>query len=240
MAINLPHWLVEIVDFLGFNWPEIDEDQIREAAGRLRTYADNCEQSHNTTHGIVTNDLPAVYQAQSFTALSDAWTNETRGHMQTIVDVCRVLAVAMDAAAVGVEVMKGKVLVQLGIAAAEFAADQAAAAFTFGLAEAAEPALIAIQNKILNGIFQEFEAQIIGDLVGKAIGPATERLEEAFTKLTAPSAPSGGGAAAPGIVMDLDAILTHAGRVQEQADGNRQGGRAFESQVTSLTFTTGG
>lgn len=239
MAINLPHWLVEIVDFLGFNWPEIDEDQIREAAGRLRKYADNCEQSHNATHAIVTRDLPAVYQAQSFSALSDSWTNETRGHMQTIVDICRVLAVALDAAAIGVEVMKGKVIVQLGIAAAEFAADQAAAAVTFGLAEAAEPALIAIQNKILNGIFQEFEAQIIGDLVNRGIGPATERLEEAFNKLMAPSRMAG-GTAAPGTKMDLDAILTHAGRVQEQADGNRQGGRAFESQVTSLTFTTGG
>lgn len=40
MAIMLPHWLAEVVDFLGFNWPEIDEDQIREAATHLRGFAD--------------------------------------------------------------------------------------------------------------------------------------------------------------------------------------------------------
>lgn len=35
MAINLPHWLVDIMGVLGFNWPEIDEDQLREAATRV-------------------------------------------------------------------------------------------------------------------------------------------------------------------------------------------------------------
>ena len=70
MAINLPHHLAEVINILGFNWPEIDEDQLKDAATQLRSYAQDCQSSHDTTHRIVTGDLPQVYAAQSYTALA--------------------------------------------------------------------------------------------------------------------------------------------------------------------------
>ena len=41
MSISLPHWFVEVVDLLGFLWPEIDEDQLVEAGRHLREYAEH-------------------------------------------------------------------------------------------------------------------------------------------------------------------------------------------------------
>ena len=106
MSINLPHWLAEVVNLLGFGWPEIDEDQLHDAARELGPYAQQCEDSHNTTHRVVTSDLPQVYAAQSYTALAEMWAGQTAGHMKTLITVCRDLAEALDIAAHGVTLMK--------------------------------------------------------------------------------------------------------------------------------------
>ena len=81
MAINLPHWLVEVMGVLGFNWPEIDEDQLKDAAHMLRSYAHECQDSHDATHRVVMGDLPQVYAAQSYTALVQVWSEQSSGHM---------------------------------------------------------------------------------------------------------------------------------------------------------------
>src|SRR2546429_631776 len=98
MSINLPHWLAEVVTLVGFNWPEIDEDQLRDAAKGLRQYADKCQQSHDVTHGIVNGGLQQAYAAQSYTALAQ----QSQGHMSTLIDACRMVADGLEVAAVGV------------------------------------------------------------------------------------------------------------------------------------------
>src|SRR2546421_10627670 len=133
MSINLPHWLAEVVNLLGFNWPEIDEDQLRDAARGLRQYADKCQQSHDVTHGVVNGGLQQAYAAQSYTALAQVWAQQSQGHMSTLIDACRMLADGLDVAAVGVEGMKDACLVQLGIAAGGRLVGTGAGGFTLGL-----------------------------------------------------------------------------------------------------------
>lgn len=241
MAINLPHWLVEIVDALGFNWPEIDEDQLREAGKHLRSYADECQLSHDRTHGIVNSDLKAVYTAQSYTTLAQVWGDQSSRHMQELIEACRMLADGLEVAAVGVEGMKGKVIAQLAIAAAEFVADQAAAAATFGIAEAAVPALLALQNRIINGILDEFEAEVIGALVSKTITPITEKVDQSVQRLLfAEVGDLAIGGPPPTLALDTHAMRTHAAAIRSEGEANLSGGRDFSNKVGALTFTTGG
>ena len=77
MSINLPHWLAEIGDVLGFSWPEIDEDQLREAGHHLRAYADHASAA-SAAHGQQIADLGAHYEGQSYAALAGAWSNHNR------------------------------------------------------------------------------------------------------------------------------------------------------------------
>lgn len=241
MSINLPHWLAEVVNILGFSWPEIDEDQLHDAADALRSYAQSCEDSHNTTHKVVTGDLPQVYTAQSYTALAELWAGQTTGHMQTLITVCRDLAVALDVAGDGVTVMKGACLTQLGIAAAELIGDQAAAVFTLGLSEAAAVAEIELQQRLMNGILQRFEQEVIGVLVSKITGPLKEQMEAAVEKLLfAEVANVAVGGPPPGLKIDTAAMRSHGDAILQQADHNLSGGRSFGNRVTALTFTTGG
>ena len=241
MSINLPHWLAEVVNLLGFNWPEIDEDQLRDAARGLRQYADKCQQSHDVTHGIVNGGLQQAYAAQSYTALAQVWAQQSQGHMSTLIDACRMLADGLDVAAVGVEGMKDACIVQLGIAAGELLVDTGAAVFTLGLSEAAAAAEIEVQNRLLNGILQRFEQEVIGRLVGGLMGPMKEQIDVAVEKLVFDEvAGVAVGGAPPGLKLDTEAIRTHAGKINEQAEANLEHGRVFGNHMGALTFTTGG
>jgi hypothetical protein len=240
VAINLPHWLAEVVNILGFNWPEIDEDQLRDAAKGLRRYAASCQDAHDVTHGVVTGGLQEAYAAQSYTALAEVWGSQTQGHMKTLIEGCRLLADALDVAAVGVEAMKDACIVQLGLAAAELIGDQAAAVFTLGLSEAAAVAEIELQNKLLDGILKRFEQEVIGVLVDKTIGPLKEQIEHAVSQLLLEEvAHVAVGAPTPGLKLDTAMMRTHAGTISGQAEASLQHGHSFYSEVGHLTFTTG-
>jgi hypothetical protein len=90
----------------------------------------------------------------------------------------------LDIAAAGIVAMKGAVIAQLGIAAAEFAADQAAAVATFGVAEAALPALEYATSRIINGLLDQLEQDVLGHLLDKVLGPAVEEIERTVAKLS--------------------------------------------------------
>jgi hypothetical protein len=240
MSINLPHWLADVVNILGFNWPEIDEDQLREAAKGLRSYAHESQASHDTTHKIVTSDLQQVYSAQSYTALAEVWGSETSGHMQTLISVCNDLADALDLAAVGVEAMKDECIVQLGVAAGELVGDTVAAVFTFGLSEGAAVVEIEVQNRLLDGILERFEQTVVSELVNKTMGPLKEKMDQAVEKLLFTEvASSVVGGPPPGVTLDTAAMRTHGDSILREADSSLTNGRAFNTKMSALSFTTG-
>ncbi len=57
MGYVLPGWMDEILDFIGINWPNVDEDDYREMADAMREFADNFEghgaQAHQTVSRIL-------------------------------------------------------------------------------------------------------------------------------------------------------------------------------------------
>jgi hypothetical protein len=241
MAINLPHHLAEIVNILGFNWPEIDEDQLKDASHAMKAYAHQCRESHDVTHRVVTGDLPQVYAAQSYTALAELWGGQTQGHMQTIIEVCEVLADVLVVIADAVTVMKGACITQLGIAAAELIGDAVGSVATLGLSDAAAVAEIKIQQGAMNDIIENFISYAESALVNKITGPLKEQLDHAVTKLLFEEiAHAAVGGPPPGLKIDTAAMRAHATTVMNQAEANLTGGHAFRNRVTAMTFTTGG
>jgi hypothetical protein len=241
MAINLPHHLAEIINILGFNWPEIDEDQLKDAARELKSYAHQCQTSHDITHRVVTGDLQQVYAAQSYTALAQLWANQTQGHMKSLIEVCGVLAEALDLIADAVTIMKGACITQLGIAAGELIGDAIGSVATLGLSDAAAVAEIKIQQGAMNDIIDNFISYAESALVNKITGPLKEQLDHAVEKLLfAEVAHIAVGGPPPGLKIDTAAMRAHATTVMNQAEANLTGGHAFRNRVTAMTFTTGG
>lgn len=236
MSIMLPHELSIVLNWLGFPWPDIDEDQIREAADHLRGYARDVAVSVGDTDRRLTVDLAEGYTAASYRALAESWAGQTRGHMDTLVEGCGLLAGALDLTADGVEAMKLAVIAQLGVAAAEFVADQAAAVATFGLAEAALPVLYAAQNRILNGILGTFEAEVVGHLLSGVVAPLKERIGAAVNALVYGELAHAVGVE-PGLSVDTDAMRGHAAALHAEADAHADAGRALLGSLSGLSFT---
>ena len=241
MAINLPHHLAEVVNLLGFNWPEIDEDQLKQAARELRSYAQECQDSHDTTHRIVTGDLPQVYAAQSYTALAQLWAGQTQGHMKSLIEVCHVLADALEFAAEAVKTMKYECLGQLAAAAIELGVDVVGSVVTLGLSDAAAALEIEVQNGLLNDIIKNFVQLVESKLVNHFTGPLKEQLDHAVAHLLFEEIGHlAVGGPPPGLTIDTATMRTHADAVMRQAEANLSGGHAFRNRITSLTYTTGG
>jgi hypothetical protein len=236
VSINLPGYLVRALDLLGFEWPDINEDQLREAATHLRAYSRDARESIEVTHRTLMVDIAEVYSSGAYETLARSWATQTRGHMETLCECAETFATALDATAVGVEVMKAAVIVQLGIAVDEFLTAQALAIETLGASEAALAGLLAVQNRIIAGIIAHFEAEVVDALIVRTIQPVRARMTEALNKLLYAElkeivhAPNG-------MKADTDAIRRHAATIGLQAQGALIRGRELQSKLGALTYT---
>ncbi|GAA0667168.1 hypothetical protein GCM10010193_18450 [Kitasatospora atroaurantiaca] len=137
MAIELPSELIWVMDLLGLNWPQVNEDKVREFADHVRKFATNIDSTHETATATI-RQMAEHYQADSYQQLVERWTKMSNDHMSEIVQICGTVATLLDVAADAIVAAKLAVITELGIMAAEFIAAQAAAVATLGVAEAAE------------------------------------------------------------------------------------------------------
>ncbi|WP_158702237.1 hypothetical protein [Kitasatospora sp. MMS16-BH015] len=167
---------------MGLNWPDVDEDEMREWAGHVRQFAKGLTEAHEGTDSLLRNSGEA-YDGASYEALLERWGQASTGHMTVLIDGCGVLAAALEVAADAVIVAKGVVIGQLVAMAAELAAAAAAAAVTFGAAAAAEAAIVEVGKRIVNAVLQQIESEIIGRLVSTAVEPFQQAIGNAVSGL---------------------------------------------------------
>jgi uncharacterized protein YukE len=182
VSIELPDELVWVMNLLGLNWPDVDEDEMREWASHVREFATGLQDAHDDTHGVL-QGLAEVYQGASYEALVERWGRASKEHMTVLIDCCGVLATGLEIAAVGIVAAKSAVIAELIAMAAEFAAEQAAAVATLGLAEAANVVIIEAGKRIVNAILDQIEQEIVGQLVSTAVEPFQAAIERAVSGL---------------------------------------------------------
>jgi hypothetical protein len=160
--------VIDFLNFIGVDFPRVNEDHVREFARHVRTFAPNIEDTHSAATSTVQR-MSGAYTGAPYEALVERWSQMSSSHMQELVDICGTVATALDAAAGYIEGKKYEAIAQLGVMAAAFVADQAAAVATFGLAEAAEAAIVAGAKEITKFLEQELEQYIIGEIIEKAV-----------------------------------------------------------------------
>lgn len=182
MSIELPSELVWIMNLMGLNWPDVDEDQMREWAQHVRDFGKGLTEAHEGT-GVLLKNLGGAYEGAAYEALLNRWGQASTGHMTVLIDGCGVLATGLEIAADAVVVAKGAVIAQLVAMAAELAAATAAAVATLGAAAAAEAAIVEAGKRIVNAIIQQIENEVIGQMVSTAIEPFQQAIENAVSGL---------------------------------------------------------
>lgn len=167
MSIMLPSELIWVMSLIGVNWPDVDEDRIRETGTHFRQYADSVESARQNgdTHvgGVAEQNEGAAAEA-----LIGKWANRSSPNIAKLHTICYDFADALDIAAAAVETAKYAVIAQLTALAIEVAIDQAGAIETFGLTEAAAAAEVTATRTIVKDLLKAMEKQLIDQVLQEA------------------------------------------------------------------------
>ncbi|WAC67437.1 polymorphic toxin type 15 domain-containing protein [Agrococcus sp. SL85] len=148
--MNLPGELVWVLDMLGYEWPPLDEDEMRRAANIIRTFKDDIEGTIEQATARIKDDAGGAMQAQAATSFGNAWDTNRQQNVEQLVDVLDPAATGIDIAADAVLALTVKVIAELVITAAQIAAAAASAVLTLGASLAANAAIIALRKKLLD------------------------------------------------------------------------------------------
>lgn len=239
MAINLPGELSWVLNMLGFDWPEIDEDELRLAADYVRQFDEDLTSMLNKVEGSVTSDIATAFESKASSAVQEAWTENRTSNLNKLVELLDPAAIGMELIASTVEALKLKVIAELVITAAQIAAAVASSFVTFGLGAAANVALIAARKKamtfavnviieqVLLQVMDIFEDQIangMSTLIGRILdSPVTQNVAGDPTSYQADVE------ALEQIASDMDSAGTDFERVSDD----------FTTKMSSLEIFTG-
>lgn len=240
MAIELPGPVVDFLNIIGVEFPQVNEDSVRDFATHVREFASNIEDTHSAATNTV-QQMSGAYSGASYEALVAKWANLSSSHMTELIDACGVVATGLDATADFIVGKKIEAIAQFAVMAAAFVADQAAAVLTFGIAEAAEALVIAGARELAKVLEQELEQYVIGQLIEAAITPLESVVEKAVNGLVfnAVSDIVGGGSSAAigaSFGIEPDQLAAHAAELQGHADTVAGHAQDFASKMSSLNF----
>ena len=182
MSIELPDELVWVMNMLGLSWPQIDEDTLRDYASELRSFGSSMTDTHGQADAAI-NALSSGSSGSAYEALIERWAQASSNHIHVLLDMCNTCAGALEVAADGVIAAKLGIIAALGVMAAEFAADQVAAAFTFGVAEVAEAGIVEVTRLAVKALLDQVEQEAIGTVLQAVLGPLEDQLAAAIEGL---------------------------------------------------------
>ncbi|SHN12969.1 WXG100 family type VII secretion target [Streptomyces yunnanensis] len=241
MAIELPDAVVTLLQFIGVDWPNVDEDKVREFASHVRDFAQKIDDTHKDSTATI-HQLQDVYQGASYEALLAKWAQLSDGHMTELVNGCHVVATALDIAAETIVAMKVAAIAELVVLAITFVADQAAAAATFGIAEAAEALVVAAGKKVVSFLEQQLEQYIIGQVVEAAVDPLVEVVGKAVSGMVFQAAESalgvsaGGGGVGESFSIHPEELHARAEKLRGHAQTVASHAADFESKAAGVSF----
>lgn len=171
-----------VLDVIGIQWPNIDEDAIREVADECRQIGSDLESGHGDAEAEIMQVLN-LNSSQALTVFQALWNKLSKGHMQTFGEALKALADVLDVIVGVIIAMKTEAIVQLGILAAQLITDQAAAIETLGASEAEAATATAVCKMLVKRLIDEAVRQVEYELMTAVGGPLLRSLESAGAEL---------------------------------------------------------
>ena len=235
MAIDdLPMPVVTFLNVIGVKWPYINEDSVMQFASLVRDFGTAVQTTHEDATAAV-QGIAQAYQSSSTAQMSSGWAELSARHVTELVDGSKILADALEVAAAYIVAQKVAAVVELVTMAAAFVADQAAAVATFGLAEAAVPAILAAGRALMDSLVQDLEQYIIGQVVEAAAKPLFEKVSAAMAGLDW-SQTSSTGSTSSSFSLDPEAVRQHTAALREHAQTFRAHATTFQQGVRAVSF----
>jgi hypothetical protein len=236
MAIDdLPGPLVNFLNVIGIEWPYINEDSITQFASLVREFGQAVERTHQDAADAV-QKLAQAHKGSSTEQMASGWAELSDAHVKEIVAGAGIVADALDAWAAYIVVQKGIAVAQMVEMAVEFFADQAAAVATFGIAEAALPAIIAAGQAAGKSLIQDLEQYVLGKVLDAALKPFMAKVEAMLSGLDWGSTSSASSGAGSGFSLDEAEVRTQISTLRQHADTMAGHGQTLQSGLAGLSF----
>lgn len=239
MAMNLPGELVWVLDMLGYDWPPLDEDELRRAARIMRQFKDDVEGTIEVAETRVKEGVGAALKGQASTSLKSAWDADRAANMQRMVDALDPVAGGVEVAADAVVALKVKVIAELVITAAQIAAAAASAIVTLGASVAASAAIIALRKKALDVLTNIVVDQLAQQLLPMIVEPLQGPMMDGLTAMLEAEVVEGAIGDVSEFEADLDALDRAAGDLESNAADQERLADDFLTQLSSCQIVTG-
>ncbi|MEV7619693.1 hypothetical protein AB0N59_06065 [Microbacterium sp. NPDC089321] len=167
----LPNELVWIMEKLGFEWPDIDEDEVRKGAVLVRNFGDDLEGIVQAVDRQMNSELTASLMGKTGPATMSAWNTNRSQNLQKLIDIMPPAAVAMDVGAGAIFALKMKVIVDVTTTMIALVGMLTNPITAVG----AGPMLI-IKKKLLNAAVDIAVEQLLNQLAPAVIEPMAQQL----------------------------------------------------------------
>lgn len=171
MGMMLPNELIWVMEKLGFDWPDIDEDELRRGGDILGTFRDELEGKIQVMDRKVNGDLAQAMRGQAGPAYVSAWNTNRSQNLQKLLDILGPVPVGVDIAAGAVLALKLKVIADVTTTMIALVAMLTNPVTALG----AGPMLI-IKKKLLNAAVDIAVEQVLNQVLPMVIEPLMQEL----------------------------------------------------------------
>lgn len=171
MGMMLPNELIWVMEKLGFEWPDIDEDELRRGSGMVRVFSDELEMKIQAMDRKVNGDLAAAMRGQAGPAYVSAWNVNRSQNLQKMLDLLGPVPTGVDIAADAVFALKMKVIVDVTTTMIALGAMLTNPVTALG----AGPMLL-IKKRLLNAAVDIAIEQVLNQVLPMVIEPLAEEL----------------------------------------------------------------
>jgi len=168
----LPDGLIWVMDKMGLEWPDIDEDEVRRAADLLRTYRDDMETLVQAADRRINGEIATAMKGRIGTGHVAAWNRNRSENVQQLLDILGPAATGIDIAAGVVLALKIKVITEVTLTLAQLIPLLAAGPFGAGGAAV----LILARKKLLSMAMEATLEQVVNQVLPLALEPLAEQV----------------------------------------------------------------
>ncbi|KIF74862.1 type IV secretion protein Rhs [Streptomyces sp. 150FB] len=198
MGYTIPGWLDEVLDFIGINFPNVDEDDYRDMADAMREFAERFEDHGGDAHAAFSRILSSS-EGWAVDAMEKHWNRIKASHLEKLPKLARLFADACDVLADIIFGMKTKAEAELAIMAGSVGLSIGLSFVTGGLSAVLGAAEVAAMRQVIKRILDEAVDRIVEEVLAKITEPINAKLEAMVEDTVldlvegAVSMPSGGG-----------------------------------------------
>lgn len=182
MGMTLSEDLRPILEFVGIDWPDIDEDDLTDAAREYREFADGILDTIQKGNRACSHVTAGRSKGKAVDAFGQRWGKLSGHDMRALATAANLLADTAEAASTYVVSAKIAVYTELASAAAAVGVATAAAFFTVGLSELLGAAAVAALRLAVKLAVDELIDYLTQLAVETISGEVKELLEKAFDK----------------------------------------------------------